>query len=229
MDANNKMLDVLDARWAMLINISSNKKFLEEQVYNHEFSRLFFNDLVYDETKHYSKHNRQLLINCLFDFIFKDIVDKHLNQDNVREARQYLEIERKNFLKFCELEYGPSTLPKSKCQRINNDDGDDIIKQTSSESTPNETIEETDTHDPMETDSDVPTASATCSINNDNQMALIDQKSTPNETKEETDSHVPAKTVLIDNESISAEKKVKSGINSCRDKVGISSDLKAPP
>ena len=60
-------------------------------------------------------------------------------------------------------------------------------------------------------------------------MALIDQKSTPNETKEETDSHVPAKTVLIDNESISAEKKVKSGINSCRDKVGISSDLKAPP
>jgi len=240
-DANNKMLDVLDARWAMLIKISSNKKFLEEQLYNHEFSRLFFNDLVYDETKHYSKHNRQLLINCLFDFIFKDIVNKHLTQDNVREARQYMEIERKNFLKFCELEYGPSTLPKSKCQRINNDDGDDIIKQTSSapscldanmidqESTPNETIEETDTHDPMKTDSDVPTASATCSINNDNQMALIDQKSTPNETKEETDSHVPAKTVLIDNESISAEKKVKSGINSCRDKVGISSDLKAPP
>ena len=229
MDANNKMLDVLDARWAMLINISSNKKFLEEQVYNHEFSRLFFNDLVYDETKHYSKHNRQLLINCLFDFIFKDIVNKHLTQDNVREARQYMEIERKNFLKFCELEYGPSTLPKSKCQRINNDDGDDIIKQTSSESTPNETIEETDTHDPIETDSDVPTASATCSINNDYQIALIDQKSTPNETKDDTDSHVPAKTVLIDNESISAEKKKKSGINSCRDKVGISSDLKAPP
>ena len=179
MDANNKMLDVLDARWAMLINISSNKKFLEEQVYNHEFSRLFFNDLVYDETKHYSKHNRQLLINCLFDFIFKDIVDKHLNQDNVREARQYLEIERKNFLKFCELEYGSSTLPKTKCQRINNDDGDDIIKQTSSapscldadmidqESTPNETTEESDTPDPMETDPDVPTASATCSIYND--------------------------------------------------------------
>ena len=103
---------------------------------------MFFNDLVYDETKHYSKHNRQLLINCLFDFIFKDIVNKHLTQDNVREARQYMEIERKNFLKFCELEYGPSTLPKTKCQRINNDDGDDIIKQTSSESTPNETIDD---------------------------------------------------------------------------------------
>ena len=222
MDANNKMLDVLDARWAMLIKISSNKKFLEEQLYNHEFSRLFFNDLVYDDTKHYSKHNRQLLINCLFDFIFKDIINKNLTEDNVREARQYMEIERKNFLKFCELEYGPSTLPKTKCQRINNDDGDDIIKQTSSapscldadmidqESTSNETTEETDTPDPMETDSDVPTASATCSINNDNQMALIDQKSTPNKTKEETDSHVPAKTVLADNESISAEKNVKS-------------------
>ena len=75
----------------------------------------------------------------------------------------------------------------------------------------------------------ISTASATCSINNDYQIALIDQKSTPNETKEDTNSHVPAKTVLIDNESISDVKKVKSGINSCRDKVGISSDLNAPP
>ena len=62
---------------------------------------------------------------------------------------------------------------KNEMQRINNDDGDDIIKQTSSapscldadmidqESTPNKTTEETDTPFPMKTDSDVPTASVT--------------------------------------------------------------------
>ena len=89
-----------------------NKTFLQEQVYQHEFSKLYFNGLVYNESKNYNKSDRELLINCLFTFIFKDILEKHINKENTIEAKGCLDMERKDFLKYCDLEYGAS-LPKA--------------------------------------------------------------------------------------------------------------------
>ena len=113
-DTCNIMLNVLDARWALLINISSNKLFLQQNLYQHEFAKSFFNSLVFDETQQFSKSTRRSLINCLFDYIFKDILEKHLDKANMNEAKTYLDMERRNFLNFCEIEYGSASSPKAK-------------------------------------------------------------------------------------------------------------------
>ena len=96
-DTCNIMLNVLDARWALLINISSNKLFLQQKLYQHEFAKSFFNSLVFDETQQLSKSIRKSLINCLFDYSFKDILEKHLDKANIIEAKTYLDMEKETF------------------------------------------------------------------------------------------------------------------------------------
>ena len=177
-DTCNIMLNVLDARWALLINISSNKLFLQQQLYQHEFTKSFFNSLVYDETQQFDKAIRKSLIYCLFDYIFKDILEKHLDKSNIKEAKSYLSIE-KNFLMFFELEYGSSSSPKAKDHRINIDDVDEIPTEAD-----NEVVKTADTKlesTPAETGKE-----SVELIQVAETLTLMGQESTPDKTKVES-------------------------------------------
>ena len=175
-DTCNIMLNVLDARWALLINISSNKLFLQQNLYQHEFAKSFFNSLVFDETQQFSKSTRRSLINCLFDYIFKDILEKHLDKANMNEAKTYLDMERRNFLNFCEIEYGSASSPKAKYHRINIDDVNEI--STEAENKVLKTADSKLESSPAETGKE-----SVELIQVAETIALRHQKSTPDETK----------------------------------------------
>ena len=177
-DTCNIMLNVLDARWALLINISSNKLFLPQNLYQYEFAKSLFNSLVFDETQQFSKSTRRSLIYCLFDYIFKDILEKHLDKANMNEAKTYLDMERRNFLNFCEIEYGSASSPKAKYHRINIDDVNEISTEAENKvlKTADSKLESTPAETGKESVELIQVAET---------LTLMGQESTPDKTKVE--------------------------------------------